>query len=156
MNKSFLTLVVTLFFLAANCGQKSPKTPKDSAPETNQSGLSQFEMKHGIGPITEVMELPEASETRIDEGKEIFKTKCSACHKTTERYIGPDLGLTLNDRSPTYVMNMILNPDGMVKKHPEAKALLAEYLSPMPNQNLTEDQALAIVQYLDSVTRPEE
>lgn len=156
MNKSLLTLVVTLFFLASNCGQKSPKTSKDSTPETNQSGLSQFEMKHGIGPITEVMELPVATDARIEEGKEIFKTKCSACHKTTERYIGPDLGLTLNDRSPTYVMNMILNPDGMVKKHPEAKALLAEYLSPMPNQNLTEDQALAIVQYLDSVTRPEE
>ncbi len=93
----------------------------------------------------------EADRERIEKGKEIFKTKCSACHKVGEKYIGPDLAGVTDRRTPTYVMNMILNPDGMVKKHPEAKKMLSEYLSPMPNQNLERDEALAIVQYLDSV-----
>jgi len=44
-------------------------------------------------------------------------------------------------------MNMILNPDEMVQKDPIAKALLAEYLSPMANQNLTEEQARAVLEY---------
>jgi mono/diheme cytochrome c family protein len=156
MKKSVLTLLITAFLFASNCGQKSPKSTNSESAQSQEQGLSAFEQENGIGPITEVVTLPEATQARIDEGQEIFKTKCSACHKTTERYIGPDLGLTLNKRTPAYVMNMILNPDGMVKEHPEAKALLAEFLSPMPNQNLTEDQALAIVEYLNSVTREEE
>ena len=44
-------------------------------------------------------------------------------------------------RSPTYLMNMILNPDGMYAKHPSARALLAEYMTQMPNLGLTQEQA---------------
>ena len=45
-------------------------------------------------------------------------------------------------------MNMMLNPDEMVRKHPEARALLAEFMAPMPNQNVTEADARALVEYL--------
>jgi hypothetical protein len=44
-------------------------------------------------------------------------------------------------------MNMILDPDKMVKENPAAKQLLAEYLSPMANQSLTETEARAILEY---------
>jgi len=36
----------------------------------------------------------------------------------------------------------------MVKRHPEAKKLLAEYLSPMTYQNISEQDARNIVEYL--------
>ena len=42
---------------------------------------------------------------------------------------------------------MILNPEEMVAKNPEAKKLLAEYLAPMANQNLTEKEARLILEY---------
>ena len=74
--------------------------------------------------------------------------KCAACLKLEERYVGPPLGTVLSNRTPAYVMNMILNPDEMVKNHPEAKAMLAQFLTPMPNQNLTEDEARAVLEYL--------
>jgi hypothetical protein len=45
-------------------------------------------------------------------------------------------------------MNMILNPDGMVKEDPVAKQLLMEYNgTPMANQNLTKEEARAVLEY---------
>lgn len=154
MNLKIAPILLLFLFLSLNCGQKSPKSDKTQNAETPQ-GLTAFELEHGIGPVTSEITLSEVSQERIDAGQELFKIKCSACHKVTERYIGPDLGTVLNQRSPTFVLNMILNPDGMTKEHPEGKKMMAEYLSPMPNQNLTQDEALAIVHYLKSVTRAE-
>ena len=49
-------------------------------------------------------------------------------------------------------MNIILDPEGMVKNDPLAKSLLKEFNgSPMVNQNLTEKQALAILEYIRSL-----
>ena len=46
-------------------------------------------------------------------------------------------------------MNMILNPDGMLKEDPIAQALLKEYNNtPMLNQNLSEEEARAVAEYL--------
>ena len=42
---------------------------------------------------------------------------------------------------------MIMNPEEMVEKDPAAKALLAEYLAPMANQNITEEEARAILEF---------
>ncbi|HEX9660469.1 MAG TPA: cytochrome c, partial [Rhodothermales bacterium] len=84
----------------------------------------------------------------VAQGQAAFELKCSACHKVDSRYVGPALGDILTRRSPEFVMNMILNPEGMLAEHPEAKKLLAEYMTPMANQNLTEAEARSIVEYL--------
>ena len=45
-------------------------------------------------------------------------------------------------------MNMILNPEEMVQKDPLAKELLIEFNgSPMANQNLTQEEARAVLEY---------
>jgi hypothetical protein len=35
----------------------------------------------------------------------------------------------------------------MVQQDPTAKELLAEFMTPMPNQNLTEEEARAVLEY---------
>ena len=46
-------------------------------------------------------------------------------------------------------MNMLLNPTEMVKEDPIGKALLAEYNNIlMINQNLSQEEARAIAEYL--------
>lgn len=82
------------------------------------------------------------------KGAEVFELKCVACHKINERLVGPPLAGITTKRSPAFIMNMILNPDEMVKKHPEVKAMLAEFYVPMTFQNVTEDDARAILEYL--------
>jgi len=44
-------------------------------------------------------------------------------------------------------MNMILNPDVMLAEDEAAKELLAEYIAPMANQNINEEDARAILEY---------
>ena len=65
-----------------------------------------------------------------------------------ERYVGPPLGEVTVRRTPTYVMNMILAPDQMYTRHPTARQLLADFMTPMPNLGLTADQARSILEYL--------
>ena len=48
-------------------------------------------------------------------------------------------------------MNMILNPEEMIKKDPIAKALLEEMGSIMLDQNLTETQAREILEYIRTI-----
>jgi hypothetical protein len=81
-------------------------------------------------------------------GADVFIKMCTACHRTSKKFIGPAPTGILDRRSPEWVMNMILNPDEMVKKDPLAKALLIEFNgSPMANQNLTEEDARAVLEY---------
>jgi hypothetical protein len=48
-------------------------------------------------------------------------------------------------------MNMILNPEEMVNKDPIAKELLDRYLSPMADQNLTEEEARKVLEYFRTI-----
>jgi len=105
-------------------------------------------LEFGIGPIRS-LELGDLDPTLAAVGDELFAVKCSACHKLDERYIGPALRDVTEHRNPEYIMNMILNPEEMVKNHPVAKQLFAEYnFTPMANQQLSEQDARAVLEYL--------
>jgi len=133
---------------AAGTASAAPAATKSSAP-TTPGGLTPFQLEHGIGPITSPVVLPAAvDKTLVAGGAQVFEQKCSACHKMTERYVGPALGDITKRRSPAFVMNMALNPLGMVEKHPETKKLLAEYFVAMPNQNISPDEARQVLEYL--------
>lgn len=101
----------------------------------------------GVGPITSIT-LGEIDPALAEQGKVLFTAKCSACHKIDKRFVGPALKGAIDRRTPEWIMNMILNPDKMVVENEEAKKLLAEYLSPMANQSLKEEEARAILEYL--------
>lgn len=64
-----------------------------------------------------------------------------------EHYVGPALRDVTEKRSAVYVMNMMLNPDQMIKEHPTAQKLLQEFMTPMTNQNSQEENARAILEY---------
>lgn len=152
--RSLIPLSVLLVTLVACGGERAPgdggpTPPAGGAPPA--ADLTPFQLENGIGPVTEAVTLGAFDHELAETGKELFETKCSACHKLGERYVGPALGEVLQRRTPAYVLNMILNPQEMYEKHPVAKQLLAEYLSYMPNQALTQEQARAVVEYL----RPE-
>ncbi|MDX1642497.1 MAG: cytochrome c, partial [Balneolaceae bacterium] len=134
-------LTITVLFILQACGGESSNENNTAQNSQQETGLSEFELEHGIGPVNEVVELGELDSDLAAEGKEVFEAKCTACHRPNERYIGPPVDGMLDRRSPTYVMNMIMNPDEMTKKHPEAKKMLQEYLSPMPYQNVTVEEA---------------
>jgi cytochrome c len=122
----------------------SASTPTAAAA----NGLTPFQLEHGIGPITSPVTLGEIDKAMAKQGHEVFEHKCAACHKMDERYVGPALGEVTKRRSPAFIMNMALNPQGMVEKHPVTKKLLAEFFTAMPNQQISQDQARQVVEYL--------
>ena len=139
-----LALVVAI---VSSCGGDGKKEVKSAQPEEPAKTVEVDPMKDkGIGPISSVI-LGDIDEAMVATGKEVFKTKCSACHKVTKRFVGPAMAGVTERRTPEWIMNMILNPEEMVAKNPIAKKLLAEYLSPMANQSLTEDEARQILEY---------
>lgn len=149
------TAAALALLLAACGGEKAGSAPAAAAAAPAGSGLTEFQLKHGIGPVTAEVALGDVDEELAEEGKEIFETKCSACHKMGERYVGPPLGGVVERTSPAFVMNMVLNPSEMYTKHPEVRKLLAEYMTQMPAQGLTEADARAIVEYLRTQPAPQ-
>ncbi|MDD2676906.1 MAG: c-type cytochrome [Methylacidiphilaceae bacterium] len=127
--------------LLISCGQKqeagAPSQPEQASPEQDK-GIGRVREIH-LGPIDPAL---------AEKGKVIFTAKCSACHKLEGRYAGPPLGTVTKRRTPEFILNMILNPSEMTQKDPVAQRLLAEYLTPMTPQNLSEDDAKAVLEYL--------
>lgn len=145
-------LAITLTVLLAACGGKgeSAEEAEEAEEEAQEHAqeLSAFELEHGIGPVKEPVTLGPVDPALATTGQGIFEQKCSACHKMESKYVGPALGEVTTRRSPAFVMNMILNPMEMVERHPVGKQLLAEHMTFMANQNLTQDDARAVLEYL--------
>ena len=154
--------LVALFLITgvlASCGGESPKESKAEVVATTVEKTVVKEAVvdevveevvivggKGVGPTTSIT-LGEIDDALVEKGKEVYKANCTACHKIGKRVVGPALGGVTERRSPEWIMNMIMNPEEMVQKDPTAKALLAEYLAPMSNQNITEDEARAILEF---------
>ena len=151
-------------FLAISCGKKdeTPDYAKDRASETEQTAPSidapevadanDPMQNKGIGPVKS-LEIPaEIDQAMAAKGKEIYDAKCTACHKPTEKFIGPAQKGLLERRTPEWAMNMILNPEEMTQKDPIAKQLLVEANgAPMANQNLTEEEARQVLEYIRTI-----
>ena len=92
----------------------------------------------GVGPIKNIS-LDEIQLPLVNQGKTLFNSKCTMCHSIDQKLVGPALGDVTKRREPEWIMNMMLNPDGMVKENEQARKLLMEFLAPMANQSLHED-----------------
>lgn len=155
----FLAVVVVLLFIS--CGGKEEKkkegfsyekqtstetveTTTETVPASKKIDLT----NKGIGPIKSVNLNANIDQEMATHGADVYKQMCTACHRPDKKFIGPaPLGI-LERRTPEWVMNMILNPDEMVQNDPLAKELLVEFNgSPMANQNLSEADARAVLEY---------
>jgi cytochrome c len=140
---------MTLALVLSACGEKEKEGEGEQGEAREAaSELSAFELENGIGPVKEKIELGALNRALADSGKALFEAKCSMCHKMDTLYIGPALGEVTARRTPAYIMNMILNPQEMVERHPVAKQLLAERMTFMANQNLKIEEARAVLEYL--------
>lgn len=145
----FISLVLTIAGCSGSDSKDSTNhqdAPQSMVKDESPESVDPMDNK-GIGPISSVS-LGSIDETMAGEGKKIYDEMCTACHKPTEKFIGPAPAGILSRRSPEWIMNMILNPEQMVREDPIAKQLLIEYnMAPMANQGLTEDQARKILEY---------
>jgi mono/diheme cytochrome c family protein len=149
-----LISTAALTALVACGGGEKAAPPAASTSAVAGSDLTPWQLENGIGPITEPLALGPIDKDEAAEGEKIFVTNCSACHKLGERYVGPPLGGITEKVTPEFAMNMILNPQEMYTRHPVVKKLLGEYMTQMPNQGLTQEQAREVVEYLRTTPPP--
>ncbi len=155
MRIKFLS-IVAIAALMTSCSGEKPKTEvKEKAPvkkevkaETKtEASTVDFIDDKGVGPVTS-LELGELDTALAGKGKAAYKSNgCTACHKISKRFVGPALKGVTQRRSPEWIMNMIMDPEGMVANNEAARQLLAEYSAPMANQNVSEEDARAILEY---------
>jgi len=140
--------VLAVGAIMMSCGGDKPKETDNPIKEEVKAEVIKIDpMKDkGVGPIKSVT-LGDIDDAMVANGEKIFKAKCSACHKISKRFVGPGLKGITKRQTPEWIMNMILNPEVMVVENARAKELLIEYSAPMANQNLTEEEARAILEY---------
>ena len=137
---SFFVLTVTItLFIGTGVSKAAVLVPQDKSP--------------GIGPIKNVV-LGPLNKKWVDEGKGIYNNTCVVCHDLDQKKIGPALKNITKQRSPEFIMNLLLNTAQMQKEDPTVKALLKEYNNlPMQDPNLNQAKARAVLEYLRSVAK---
>jgi mono/diheme cytochrome c family protein len=158
--KTLKTLSLFFALLIFSCGGE--ETKKESSKIKLKTTEKKAEVKKtttkasetidltnkGVGPVKSVALGATINQAMATQGAEIYKKMCTACHKPDKKFIGPAPKGIMKRRAPEWIMNIILDPEGMVKNDPLAKALLIEFNgSPMANQNLTQEEARAVLEY---------
>ncbi len=158
MNNYKLNTLILLFlaFIATSCGggstenteaEKETVAAEPAKIMTLEDAEKGWKTNNGVGPIKS-LELPaEIDQAMADAGQVVYEAKCTACHKIEKKFIGPSPKGILDRRTPAWVMNMVLDPEGMVANDPIARQLLMKFSAPMANQSLTEEEARSVVEY---------
>jgi hypothetical protein len=147
-----MPLIVLSMVLSGCGGSGTPQGEKDQATDEGVVEKVIDTKAHsdsrGVGRFTDVK--VGASDAAIAaKGEPIFTTKCATCHLLTDmKKVGPGLKGVTERRTPEWIMNMITNPSGMLASDPVAKQLLKEIMTPMTFQNVTDDEARQIMEFL--------
>ncbi|MCB0635119.1 MAG: cytochrome c [Lewinella sp.] len=150
MKKLFVLL--PLFALAYACGGPESGDTGNQADRPRPKSMIEQPAEDdgkGVGPITEVSLNDPLNAAMVEAGKGIYELKCAACHKLTDqRVVGPGWAGVTDRRQPEWIMNMTMNVDVMLAEDPAAQELLKECLVRMPNQNLTEEDAREVLEFM--------
>lgn len=149
-------LAIILFFgiLIASCGggggsdQKAATDPYDATKNT-ENGNPSYDPQRGEGKFTKVDVGATLDAAMADNGEKVYGVKCSSCHKTTdEKLVGPGWKGVTGRHTPEWIMNFTTNTDAMLNKDPKAQAQLEICLVRMPNQNLADEDARALYEFM--------
>ena len=100
-------------------------------------------LEHHNIPATASPSDPEAL-----QGKMMFDSRCFACHTIAGGpKVGPDLLGVTERRSEKWITSWLHSPETMLAKDDTAKALLARFKLPMPNQNLSDTDITRLLKY---------
>ena len=155
MNKKvLLAIAVLIAYALSGCDNKKPapaeESQKTATPaKTDTVTISQGINSKGIGRFKDVPLNHPLNTTIAATGKAIFDAKCMACHKLTgEKLVGPGWKGVTDRRTPEWIMNFITNTEVMLDKDLAAQAEVVTCVVRMPKQDLTDEQARGILEYM--------
>ena len=153
----FFSLVISLSILAVSCGSSGDKSAANSeateaTSDTGTEASSEnppYDPHRGEGKFKDVQVSDKLNKEEAEAGEKLYELKCSSCHKLTdERLVGPGWKDVTSRHTPTWIMNFVTNTDDMIDKDPKAQAMLEICMVRMPNQNLSDDDARNILEFM--------
>lgn len=145
---SFLMVAAVAGMVACNSGDDNQAAVTETGSETSTSENSASNPK-GIGKYQNVALTHPIDESMAAKGKNVYEVKCASCHKlSNEKLVGPGFAKVTDRRTPEWIMNFITNTDEMIEKDAAAQQMLEECLVRMPNQNLSEEDARSVLEFL--------
>ena len=151
--KKLLVYCCMALFLAACAGGGTPKsdnsTDQSSEEPTAAATTADYDAKRGEGKFTEVKLDAKLDKTMALKGQSVADLKCLSCHKLSdEKLVGPGWKDVTKRNTPEWIMNFVTNTDAMIDKDPKAQAMLEICMVRMPNQNLSDEDARALLEYM--------
>lgn len=142
-------------FLVA-CGNQNnppvvdqPTADTNTTPTTASNGNPSYDPNRGEGKFHDVTLPATLDAAMAAQGEKITQLKCESCHKMTdEKLVGPGWKGVTSRHQPAWILNFITNTDAMIDKDPKAQAMLEICMVRMPNQNLSDDDARAVLEYM--------
>ncbi len=123
------------------------KPPEDVDKKAGENPA--YDPHRGEGKFTKVELGASLDAAKAESGKKVYEVKCSGCHKVTdERLVGPGWAGVSTRHAPEWIMNFITNTDAMIDKDPKVQAQLELCLVRMPNQNLSDEDARGLLEFM--------
>ncbi len=105
-----------------------------------------------IDKIPQTKKEPEKlNDMLVVRGQFIYSKQCIKCHEMEINLKGPALRNVTKRRKADWIKSMILKPDKMIVEDSIAKKLYYEHGVKMAVEDLTDDDANAVMEYLKSV-----
>jgi cytochrome c551/c552 len=145
--------VASISVIACNSSSDNKSTQESSSRKTDTSsstaGTSAGNEKAGVGKFQHVELTHPLDQKMVGTGKGVYDLKCASCHKLTdEKLVGPGWKDVTKRRAPEWIMNFVTNTEEMLQKDAVAKNLYEVCLVKMPNQNLSDDDARGVLEFM--------
>lgn len=143
---------LSLLYACGGGGNQSGETTQAKEEATSAKTSEEnpsYDPERGTGKFTNVEVSPALDAAMAAEGEKVYNVKCAACHKLTEeKLVGPGWKGVSQRHKPEWIMNFVTNPDEMLDKDPKAQAMLELCMVRMPNQNLSDDAARQVFEFM--------
>ncbi len=151
MKKLLILGSIVFAIYACNSGDDAGDTSASDNTTSSSSGSSApaYDTARGKGKFTNVEVSPTLDVAKAEAGEKVYEVKCASCHKLNdERLVGPGWAGVTQRNTPEWIMNFTTNVDEMLTQDPKAQAQLEICLVRMPNQNLTDDDARNVFEFM--------
>jgi len=156
MKKLIIICSLGLFFSA--CGGSGEKDQTASTATSDSTGEKiatpggdkpAYDPNRGEGKFHDVKVGDKLDAAMAAKGEKVAELKCQSCHKMTdEKLVGPGWKGVTSRHKPEWIMNFVTNTDEMISKDPKAQAMLEICMVRMPNQNLSDDDARNVLEFM--------
>lgn len=146
-------LIGLIIVFAVSCGEANTnsgiKVPSGDEGTKTENADPSYDKNKGAGKFTNVEIGASLDVAMAAKGFKVFGVKCQGCHKLTdEKLVGPGWQGVTSRNTAEWIMNFVTNTDEMLNKDPKAKAQLEVCLVRMPNQNIQDEEARALYEFM--------